>query len=233
MLTDRPLVRTIIGGNEMDFSRVVAVASIGLSLFAAEAVAQSPSSSGMGFFVTSTGSGKGADFGGLDGADKFCQTLAAAAGAGNRTWHAYLSTQGAQAVNAKDRIGTGPWQNAKGVVIAKDVADLHGNNNLNKQTALTEKGEGVNGRGDTPNKHDILTGTQPDGTAFAGSEDKTCGNWTKSGEGIAIVGHHDRTGLDTSPPALSWNSSHPTRGCSDDALKSTGGAGLLYCFATK
>ena len=216
----------------MDFSRVVAVASIALLAFGVEAAAQT-SSSGMSFFVTSTGSGKGADFGGLDGADKFCQTMAAAAGAGGRTWHAYLSTQGAQAVNAKDRIGTGPWQNAKGVVIAKDVAELHGNNNLNKQTALTEKGEGINGRGDTPNKHDILTGTQPDGTAFAGSDDKTCGNWTKSGEGIAIVGHHDRTGLDTTPPALSWNSSHPTRGCSDDALKSTGGAGLLYCFAVK
>ena len=216
----------------MDFSRVVAVASIALLAFGVEAAAQT-SSSGMSFFVTSTGSGKGADFGGLDGADKFCQTMAAAAGAGGRTWHAYLSTQGAQAVNAKDRIGTGPWQNAKGVVIAKDVAELHGNNNLNKQTALTEKGEGINGRGDTPNKHDILTGTQPDGTAFAGSDDKTCGNWTKSGEGIAIVGHHDRTGLDTTPPSLSWNSSHPTRGCSDDALKSTGGAGLLYCFAVK
>ena len=216
----------------MDFSRVVAVASIALLAFGVEAAAQT-SSSGMSFFVTSTGSGKGADFGGLEGADKFCQTMAAAAGAGGGTWHAYLSTQGAQAVNAKDRIGTGPWQNAKGVVIAKDVAELHGTNNLNKQTALTEKGEGVNGRGDTPNKHDILTGTQPDGTAFAGSDDKTCGNWTKSGEGIAIVGHHDRTGLDTTPPSLSWNSSHPTRGCSDDALKSTGGAGLLYCFAVK
>ena len=214
----------------MPAKRLIVATSIALAIFGAEAAAQS---SGMSFFITSVGSGKGADFGGLDGADKFCQTMAAAAGAGGRTWHAYLSTQGAQAVNAKDRIGTGPWQNAKGVVIAKDVAELHGNNNLNKQTALTEKGEGINGRGDTPNKHDILTGTQPDGTAFAGSDDKTCGNWTKSGEGIAIVGHHDRTGLDTTPPALSWNSSHPTRGCSDDALKSTGGAGLLYCFAVK
>jgi hypothetical protein len=162
-----------------------------------------------------------------------CQTLATAAGAGSRTWHAYLSTQGAQAVNARDRVGNGPWQNAKGVVIAKDVTELHATNNLNKQTAITEKGDVINGRGDTPNKHDILTGTQPDGTAFSGTDDKTCGNWTKSGEGIAIVGHHDRTGLDTTPPSLSWNSSHPTRGCSDDALKSTGGAGLLYCFATK
>src|SRR5439155_18916294 len=172
-------------------------------------------------FVTSTGSGKGADFGGLEGADKFCQTMAAAAGAGGRTWHAYLSTQGAQAVNAKDRIGTGPWQNAKGVVIAKDVAELHGTNNLNKQTAITEKGDVVPDSSTPPNKHDILTGSQPDGTAFAAGEDKTCGNWTKSGEGSAIVGHDNRAGLDTSPPALSWNSSHPTKGCSDDGLKST------------
>jgi hypothetical protein len=198
--------------------------------FTGAALAQS---TGMSFFVTSIGSGKGADFGGLEGADKHCQALAAAAGAGNRTWRAYLSSSGAQPVNAKDRIGTGPWQNAKGVVIAKNVAELHGTNNLNKQTALTEKGDIVNGRGDTPNKHDILTGTQPDGTVFAGSDDKTCGNWTKSGEGSAVVGHHDRMGTDTSPPALSWNSSHPSRGCSDDALKSTGGAGLIYCFAAK
>jgi len=188
----------------------------------------------MSFFVTSVGSGKGADFGGLDGADKHCQSLAAAAGAGGKTWHAYLSTQAAgstAAVNAKDRIGKGPWQNAKGVVVAKDLAELHGNNNLTKQTALTEKGDVVNGRGDTPNKHDVLTGSQPDGTAFSAGEDKTCGNWTKSGEGSAIVGHADRTGLDTTPPSLSWNSSHATAGCSDPALVSTGGAGLLYCFA--
>lgn len=188
----------------------------------------------MSFFVTSTGSGKGADFGGLAGADAHCQKLAAAVGAGGKTWRAYLSTQaagGAAAVNAKERIGRGPWQNAKGVVVAKDVAELHGSNNLTKQTALDEKGAVVNGRGDTPNRHDILTGTQADGTAFPPGEDRTCGNWTKSGEGSAFVGHHDRTGLDTSPPALSWNTSHPSRGCSDDALKATGGAGLLYCFA--
>lgn len=206
---------------------------VALALAAGAAVAHAQQSS-MGFFVTSTGSGKGADFGGLAGADAFCQKLATAAGAGNRTWRAYLSTQsagGAAAVNAKDRIGTGPWQNAKGVVIAKDVAELHGNNNLTKQTALDEKGAVVNGRGDTPNRHDILTGSQPDGTAFPPGDDKTCGNWTKSGDGSAIVGHHDRTGLDTSPPQVSWNSSHPTRGCSDPALVSTGGAGLLYCFA--
>jgi hypothetical protein len=209
---------------------VAAGAFVAMGMFSA-AQAQTAN---MSFFITSTGSGKGADFGGLTGADKLCQTLAAAAGAGSKTWHAYLSAQASgstPAVNAKDRIGKGPWQNAKGLVIAKDVAELHGENNITKQTALTEKGTVVNGRGDTPNQHDILTGTQPDGTAFAGSDDTTCGNWTKSGEGTAIVGHADRTGLDTSPPALSWNSSHPTKGCSDPALVSTGGAGYLYCFA--
>lgn len=190
----------------------------------------------MTFFVTSAGPGKGADLGGLDGADRFCQTLAQAAGAGAKTWRAYLSTQavgGATAVNARDRIGAGPWQNVKGVVIAKSVADLHGSaNNLTKQTALTEKGTVINGRGDTPNIHDVLTGSQPDGTAFPAATDQTCGNWTKSGaDGVAIVGHHDRSGLDEQPPAKSWNSSHPSRGCSQDALKTTGGAGLFYCFA--
>jgi hypothetical protein len=186
------------------------------------------------FFVTSVGSGKGADLGGLEGADRHCQTLAEAAGIRGKTWRAYLSTQGANAINAKDRIGRGPWQNAKGTVIAKDVADLHSaNNNLNKQTALTEKSDMVKGRGDSPNEHDILTGSQADGTAFAGNQDMTCGNWTKSGtDGAAMVGHHDRMGLNEEPPAKSWNTSHPTRGgCSQDALKSTGGAGLFYCFA--
>src|SRR5918995_3350125 len=191
----------------------------------------------MTFFVTGAGSGKGADLGGLSGVDALCQRLAQAAGTSGKTWRAYLSTQasgGAPAVNARDRIGRGPWQNAKGVVIAKDVAELHGTNNLTKQTALDEKGEVVKGRGDSPNTHDILTGSQPDGTAFAGGQDMTCGNWTKSGtEGAAMVGHHDRTGLDESPPAKSWNSSHATRGgCSQDALRGTGGAGLFYCFAT-
>jgi hypothetical protein len=191
----------------------------------------------MTFFVTSAGSGKGADLGGLAGADQRCQTLAQGAGAGGKTWHAYLSTQGAGAVNARDRIGRGPWQNAKGAVVAKDVAELHGTNNVTKQTALTEKGEMVNGRGDTPNMHDILTGSQPDGTAFASAEDRTCGNWTKSGQGAAMVGHHDRLGLRDDDASKSWNSSHPSRGpdggCSQNDLKSTGGNGLFYCFATQ
>lgn len=208
---------------------------IGLLTLASPAIAQAPAApADTTFFVTSVGSGKGADLGGLDGADRHCETLAEAAGIRGKMWRAYLSTQGANAVNAKDRIGRGPWQDAKGTVIAKDVADLHSpNNNITKQTALTEKGELVKGRGDQPNQHDILTGFQADGTAFAGDQDMTCGNWTKSGtEGAAMTGHHDRMGLDESPPAKSWNSSHATRGgCSQDALRSTGGAGLFYCFA--
>jgi hypothetical protein len=199
------------------------------------ALAQQP---GMSFFVTSAGPGKGADLGGLDGADKQCQQLAQAAGAGNRTWHAYLSTQAADgkpAVNARDRIGRGPGQNAKGVVVAKDLGELHGANNLTKQTALTEKGDVVNGRGDTPNKHDALTGTQPDGTAFAPAEDRTCKNWTSATQGIAMLGHIDRQGLRDDDASKSWNSSHPSRGpdggCSQADLRSTGGDGLFYCFA--
>jgi hypothetical protein len=194
------------------------------------------SQNAMTFFVTSAGPGDGGNLGGLDGADRHCTTLATAAGATGKTWRAYLSTQGANAVNAKDRIGRGPWQNAKGTVIAKDVAELHGTNNLTKQTALNEKGEVINGRGDTPNRHDVLTGSQADGTAFTGADDRTCGNWTKNGAGAAMVGHSDRTGLDESAPAKSWNASHPSRGpgggCSQADLKSTGGDGLLYCFAT-
>jgi len=189
----------------------------------------------MTFFITSTGTGKGADLGGLAGADRYCQSLASVAGAGGRTWRAYVSTtaaDGQPAVNARDRIGKGPWQNAKGVVIANDVAELHGQNNLNKQTALNEKGLVVNGRGDKPNEHDILTGSQPDGTAIAGDPAKTtCGNWTLSGAGAAMVGHHDRLGLKDDAPSVSWNSSHYSRGCSLDNLRASGGAGLLYCFA--
>jgi hypothetical protein len=189
---------------------------------------------GMTFFVTSVGTGKGADLGGLEGADRHCQSLAKAAGAGGRTWRAYLSTSasdGGQTVNARDRIGRGPWRNAKGEVIAKDVNDLHGSNNLTKQTALTEKGAVVSGRGDTVNMHDILTGSAPDGRAMPPGKDTTCGNWTRSGEGAAMVGHHDRQGLKDDEPSRSWNSSHPSRGCSQENLRSSGGAGLLYCFA--
>ena len=210
------------------------------ALFAGLAVqpAQAQSAS-MTFFVTSAGPGKGADLGGLDGADKHCATLAAAAGATARTWRAYLSTQAADgkpAVNARDRIGNGPWQNAKGVVVAKSVADLHGAaNNLNKQTSLSEKGEVINGRGDTPNRHDALTGSQADGTAFPAGDDRTCKNWTSSTQGAAMLGHIDRIGLRDDDASKSWNSSHPSRGpeggCSQADLRSTGGDGLLYCFA--
>ncbi|HKO71244.1 MAG TPA: lectin [Bradyrhizobium sp.] len=193
---------------------------------------------GTTFFVTSTGIGNGANLGGLAGADNHCQALAQAAGAGAKTWRAYLSTQAADgqpAVNARDRIGKGPWQNSKGVVIAKDVAELHGANNITKQTALSEKGEVLNGRGDTPNRHDVLTGSQPDGTAFAGGDDRTCKNWTSSTQGSAMLGHFDRMGLRDDDASKSWNSSHPSRGpdggCSQADLRSTGGDGLLYCFA--
>ncbi len=188
----------------------------------------------MSFFVTSTGSGKGGDLGGLAGADRHCQSLAAAVGAGHRTWRAYLSASAegnSPAVNARDRIGVGPWRNANGDVIARDVDHLHGQNGLTKQTALTERGLMVLGRGDTPNMHDILTGSSPEGRLVSGSGDTTCGNWTKSGEGSAIVGHHDRIGLRDDAPSKSWNSSHGSRGCSLDALKSTGGNGYFYCFA--
>jgi len=184
----------------------------------------------MSFFVTSQGSGKGADLGGLAGADAHCATLAEAAGVTGKTWHAYLSTSD---TDARERIGSGPWLNAKGEKIADDVASLHSDaNNLTKQTALNEKGEVINGRGDTPNRHDILTGSKPDGTRIA---DQTCGDWTLSGaEGAAMVGHSDRTGLDDSAAAKSWNSSHASRGgCSQEALAGTGGDGLFYCFAVE
>jgi len=205
----------------------------GLALMCAQPVQAQQSA--MTFFVTSAGPGKGADLGGLAGADAHCQKLAQSVGAGAKTWRAYLSTQGAGAVNARDRIGKGPWANAKGIVVAKDVAELHGANNLTKQTALSEKGDVINGRGDTPNRHDILTGSQADGTAFTGSDDRTCKNWTSSTQGVAMVGHADRIGLNEEPPAKSWNTSHPSRGpdggCSQADLRSTGGDGLLYCFA--
>ena len=203
--------------------------------------AQAQKKPDMSFFVTSVNPGKGADLGGLAGADQHCRTLAAAVGAGKHTWRAYLSTSASgntRAVNARDRIGKGPWRNARGEVIARNLEQLHGANNLTKQTALNEKGEILNGRGDSPNVHDALTGSEPDGKAFNWSGDTTCGNWTKSGEGSAHLGHIDRKGmrsgdLSEDPPARSWNSSHPSRGCSADALRSTGGGGLFYCFAAK
>jgi hypothetical protein len=191
----------------------------------------------MSFFVTSAGKAKGADLGGLEGADAHCAALAKAAGARRTTWRAYLSTTapgGDAGVNARDRVGKGPWKNAKGVVVAKSVEDLHStSNNLTKETALTEKGEVVSGRGDPVNQHDMLTGSDPDGNYSTAGGDTTCGNWTSSGDGSAIVGHHDRKGLKETRHMTSWNSSHGTRGCSLDALKSTGGAGLFYCFAAE
>lgn len=216
--------------------KVCMVASVALASLSSAGDADAQQAS-MTFFITSAGPGKGGDLGGLEGADRHCQSLAQAAGAGGHTWRAYLSTQGAQAVNARDRIGKGPWQNAKGQVIAQSIDDLHSaNNKISKQTALSEKGEPVNGRGDTPNRHDILTGSQPDGRAFAAGEDRTCGNWTKSTQGSAMLGHHDRMGLRDDEASKSWNSSHPSRGpeggCSQTDLRSTGGDGLLYCFAS-
>ncbi len=196
----------------------------------------------MTFFVTSANPGKGGDLGGLEGADRHCQSLAQAAGAGHRTWRAYLSTQasalaGTDYVNARDRIGSGPWQNVKGEVIARSVDDLHSpNSKLNKQTALDEKGQMVNGRTEKPNKHDILTGSRPDGTAFPGKPfpDMTCGNWTKGGDdGAAMTGHHDRVGPLDASWAVSWNSAHPTLGCSMEKIRPTGGDGLFFCFAAK
>jgi hypothetical protein len=197
---------------------------------------------GMTFFVTSAGPGDGGNLGGLEGADRHCQTLASAAGAGHRSWRAYLSAQAPAFndpghVHARDRIGTGPWRNARGVVIARSLEELHSAaGNLTKQTALDERGQPVNGRTEKPNRHDILTGSRPDGTAFPGAPfpDTTCGNWTKSGnDGSAVVGHHDREGPVDASWATSWNSAHPTRGCDPDGLRSTGGDGLFYCFAAK
>jgi hypothetical protein len=205
---------------------VLAAAAAATLAIAAPAVAQDAAN--MSFFITSAGPGDGANLGGLEGADAHCMKLAEAAGSTGKTWVAYLSAD-AGPVNAKDRIGAGPWQNIKGDVIATDVANLHSDsNNLNKQTALTETGATVKGRGDQPNEHDILTGSNADGTLAAG---QTCGDWTSNGEGSAIVGHFDRVGIDDSAPMKSWVSSHPSRGCSQENLVGTGGAGLLYCFA--
>ncbi|MPZ37807.1 MAG: hypothetical protein GEU95_07045 [Rhizobiales bacterium] len=212
-------------------TEIALAAAVGLAAVASTAGLQAQQSS-MTFFITSAGPGNGGNLGGLAGADALCQKLAQAAGSGAKTWRAYLSTTGAKSVNARDRIGRGPWQNAKGEVVARTLDDLHGDkNNLNKQTALTETGQAVNGRGDKPNMHDILTGSSPEGRAITGEKDTTCNNWTSADSGSAIVGHHDRQGLRDDAPSRSWNSSHPSKGCSQQALVGTGGNGLLYCFA--
>jgi hypothetical protein len=200
-----------------------------LGVHAREAAQANPQ---MSFFITSVGSGNGANLGGLAGADAHCQNLAKAVGAGNRQWRAYLSTQGSGAVNAKDRIGAGPWVNSKGVQIAANAAELHSDkNNLTKETQLTEKGTVVNGRGDSPNQHDILTGSNLDGTGFPAGEDHTCSNWTSQDAGSAQVGHHDRQGGGANPN--SWNNAHASKGCSQQNLIATGGNGYFYCFAAK
>ena len=221
--------------NKMRF--LLAAVTLSVLLGSYLALAQQPPAPPMSFFITSVGKGSGANLGGVAGADAHCQMLATAAGAGNKTWHAYLSTQGPGAVNARDRIGSGPWYNAKGARVAQNVADLHGDtlemarvgNALSKISALSEKGDPIKGVGDMPNMHDMLTGSQPDGRAFTGAGDHTCNNWTSTAAtGVAQLGHHDRTG----GPNVSWNSTHPSRGCSQENLVATGGAGLFYCFAT-
>jgi hypothetical protein len=223
----------------MNPARTLSAALMICVCFASSAPAQqAPPANSMTFFVTSAGPGKGGNLGGLLGADRHCQMLATAAGAGAKTWHAYLSENGSAGhptINARERIGTGPWYNAKGVMIASSVADLHSDNNkISKQTAITEKGDMLPGRGDTPNKHDILTGSQPNGSAYPGSDsaNTTCGNWVRyfPMSGKARVGHFDRSGNDP-VTGKSWNSSHDTMGCSQDEFKSTGGDGLFYCFA--
>ncbi|MEO3472038.1 hypothetical protein AAFN86_09245 [Roseomonas sp. CAU 1739] len=220
----------------MNRTMALSVVCAAMAALSPAAQAQAPQPGQMTFFVTSVGSGRGGDLGGLAGADAHCQALALATGVGPRNWRAYLSTSATgstPAVNARDRIGRGPWQNTQGVVIARSVEDLHSDsNNLTKQTALNERGAVVNGGGDTPNTHDMLTGSQADGTAFSGSEDRTCRNWTYGGaDGSAMLGHHDRRGLQDDAPSRSWNTSHPSRGCTVEGLRSTGGGGLFYCFA--
>jgi hypothetical protein len=226
-------------GSLLVASAVALSSSVAVVVFQPDVAAQQPQAKPqpMGFFITSVGMGDGANLGGLAGADKHCQTLAAAAGTGNRTWRAYLSAQaqGSQpAVNARDRIGSGPWFNVKGQQIAANVADLHGDverdrNNIRKPTALNEKGAQVNGVGDKPNEHDILTGSDSHGRVLAGAANvTTCNNWTSNGEGSAMLGHHDRLG----GANASWNAVHPSKGCSQANLVGTGGAGLLYCFAS-
>ena len=223
----------------MPTPRALVLAAAAVALLAG--CASRPASGPMSFFISSVGVGKGADLGGLAGADAHCQKLAAAVGAGAKTWRAYLSvpampasgsTPAATAVHARERIGGGPWFNAKGNLIARDLAHLHNGNMIDKATALDEKGNVVRGRSDTPSEHDILTGSRADGTAHAPHTDTTCGAWTKSGDGSAIVGHHDRTGPTAENWSTSWNFSHHSAGCSQEALVRTGGTGRLYCFAS-
>ena len=213
---------------------LLAVAAAATVAAAAERAAKA--SPDMSFFITSVGSGKGADLGGIAGADRHCQALATLVGAGRKTWRAYLSTTaqaGGKTVHARERIGKGPWHNFEGRLISRNVEELHSINGINRMTALTERGGIVNGRADAPNRHDILTGSTPEGRALENGKDTTCGNWTKSGAGAALVGHHDRWGLRDDEPSRSWNSSHPSRGCSQDNLKASGGDGLFYCFAVR
>jgi hypothetical protein len=214
---------------EIEMKQVILTVAVAVFGLASAAAAQTPA---MNFFITSEGPGAGANLGGLAGADAHCQQLAQAVGSGDLTWRAYLSATaagGQPAVNARDRIGSGPWYNQRGIQVAADIADLHSENNrLGKENSLTEKGEQVNGRGDSPNQHDILTGSQLDGTAAPGDEDTTCGNWTSNGEGSALVGHHDRQGGGANP--TSWNSAHGSRGCGQEDLIATGGNGYFYCF---
>lgn len=223
----------------MRVTRTLSLAAAACALLAS--CATSPPTGPMSFFITSAGSGKGADLGGLAGADAQCQKLAAAAGAGGRTWRAYLSvpgafpqgnTPGVPSTHARDRIGNGPWFNAKGMLIARDLEHLHNGNLISKETALDERGNVIKGRGDQPNEHDILTGSRADGTAFAPQTDTTCKAWTSSTDGSAIVGHHDRIGPLPENWATSWNFSHQSAGCSQEALVRTGGSGRFYCFAT-
>ncbi len=220
------------------YTRIIRFATILVPVLwasAAQAQRQPPQFPNMTFFITSKSGPDGANFGGIEGADKHCQALATEAGAGRRTWRAYLSTQaegGKPAINARDRIGKGPWVNTEGVQIAANLDELHSDKNkINVDIGRAENGRRIPSREFVVNQHDILTGSTPDGRAFPPGEDRTCGNWTKNGEGHAMVGHHDRMGLRDDAASKSWNSSHPSRGCSADALKSSGGAGLLYCFA--
>lgn len=209
-------------------NKKITIALLGGALITGCTAMGGPDKPEMGFFVTSVGVGDGANLGGVAGADAHCQQLAEAAGAGDKTWHAYLSSS---EENARNRIGSGPWFNAKGVRIATSVDELHSDQNgLTKKTALSETGEMINGRGDTPNRHDILTGSNPEGILVFG---KTCDDWTSNGAGSAMVGHHDRMGLRDDAPSKSWNSSHGSRGCSQSDLQGTGGDGLLYCFAVR